>query len=732
MVTRDGFVKILDFGLAKLARRGFESSGGVDRSTVFRLTETGTVLGTIGYMSPEQASGEPADFRSDQFSLGSILYELASGKRAFDRPTAAQTLSAIIETEPEGLAASSSKVPTNLVWIVERCLAKDPQDRYESTRDLARDLAALRDHSSGISVSIEAPSPRRLRMTRAALAVAAAGVVAVATLAYFAGARAQERLDRDAPPPKRSTLTFRRGFVNGARFAPDGQTIVYSASWDGKPSEIFTTRVGSTDSRPLGISPASILAISSKGEMALSLDCAPHRQPCVGTLALAPLAGGAPRPISADVGSADWSPDGRELAATFRTILQYPIGKVLYQNDAFLSSVRVSPGGDLVAFVDHPALDSTWGILTVVDRAGRKKVLTREWARLGSLLWSPTGKEVFFSRWGSNEVRGASLDGRTRSTPWVLGLDDVSREGLFLDTGMYRENYRSVVRALVPGSSEERNLSWLAGSTVADISKDGKTLLLYEEGSNANRPDVEVFTTFLRPTDGSDAVRLGEGRALALSPDGKWALVARPSPRPHLVLLPTGLGQAQALPRGGEQIHVYRVATFFPDGRRILFNAHGDGGSRGLLSYIQDLDGGPPKRFDPGLMVVVSPDGRELAGWGEKAVAIFPADGNGPSRPIKAAGGDETYIQWSADGNAIFARDFDNQQLTIYRLDLKTGRRELWKELGPPDRTGFLFFGPAVLGTGTSITPDGRYYAYTYLTDSSRLVLGEAGPNWWK
>jgi serine/threonine protein kinase len=191
MVTREGLVKILDFGLAKLVPSGLDSDA-TNLPTMTRGTEAGTILGTVSYMSPEQASAEPLDFRSDQFAFGSILYEMVSGKRAFHRQTAAQTLSAIIEAEPEPLARVSPSTPTNLLWIVERCLAKDPEERYGSTKDLARDLATVRDHSSGISVSgVEPPAARRMRLSRWALAVSAAAAVGVAVLTLFAGRRLQ-------------------------------------------------------------------------------------------------------------------------------------------------------------------------------------------------------------------------------------------------------------------------------------------------------------------------------------------------------------------------------------------------------------------------------------------------------------------------------------------------------------------------------------------------------------
>ncbi|HEY7573638.1 MAG TPA: serine/threonine-protein kinase, partial [Thermoanaerobaculia bacterium] len=229
MISRDGYAKILDFGLAKLSETAAE-----DASEVATGTRPGMVMGTVGYMSPEQASGRPVDFRSDQFSLGSILYELATGQRAFRRDTSAETLAAIIREEPRPIAAQNAGIPAPFRWIVERCLSKEPDGRYASTRDLARDLAMVREHLSELGSGETARSD----------AAASAGGLALPTF---------------------QRLSFRRGTILSARFAPDGQTVIYGASWDGEPVRLYSNRPESPESSPLMIPDAEVLSISRSG-----------------------------------------------------------------------------------------------------------------------------------------------------------------------------------------------------------------------------------------------------------------------------------------------------------------------------------------------------------------------------------------------------------------------------------------------------------------------------------
>ena len=397
MVSKDGFVKILDFGLAKLVA---PESGGISAMPTVAKPEThpGSVMGTVAYMSPEQASGQPLDFRSDQFSFGSILYEIASGEKPFQKKTAAETMSAIIREEPKPLGQSAAQVPLPLRWIIERCLAKDPEERYASTRDLARDLRSVREHiseaviSGGIS-SVEAPRPRRLSRVALSAALLVAGVLA--------GVLVDRRLMKTEPPSFRQ-LTFRRGGIQSARFAPDGQTVVYTAAWEGKPLEIFLRRLESPESRPADI-PGELLAVSASGEMAVSL----NRRPLspwarTGRLARVSIGGvSAPREILEDVHWADWSPDGQSLAIVRdmggRNRLEYPVGKTLYETTGWISHPRVSRRGDLVAFCDHSRRWDDGGFVAVVDQAGKRRTISGNFATLQGLAWAPGDEEIWFT-----------------------------------------------------------------------------------------------------------------------------------------------------------------------------------------------------------------------------------------------------------------------------------------------------------------------------------------------
>ncbi len=304
-LTAGGPVKILDFGIALTAPRP-----GPD-ALPLRLTAENALIGTARYMSPEQARGESCDHRSDIFSLGAVLYEMLTGSPAFPGDTAPAALHAILELDPVPLGPLCPAASPQLVRLVHRCLDKEPARRCQSASDLAFHLETLAEvPATGTAPST--PAGRRRGLLRAGTV---AGLLLAA--AFLAGLLVQRHGGRSEPPTFQR-LTFRRGYIHSARFAPDGQTIVYSASWNGSPFELFTTRVDSPESRPLGLPPAYLQAISPRGEMLVSLIRDLDGTP-VGrhTLARVSLAGGAPRPLLEAIRSSwvDWAPDGESLRA---------------------------------------------------------------------------------------------------------------------------------------------------------------------------------------------------------------------------------------------------------------------------------------------------------------------------------------------------------------------------------------------------------------------------------
>ena len=710
MVTKDGLAKILDFGLAKLTHAGEDPGAESRLPTLTRGTEPGVVMGTVGYMSPEQASGRALDFRSDQFSFGSILYEMVTGSTAFARSTAAETLTAIIREEPEHLAAAAPAAPVPLRWIVERCLAKEPQERYGSTRDLARDLASLRDHLSEMSLSAGAAAavaPRRRPWLRA-------GLLALAVLATIAGALLLGKSLGQTPVPSFQRLTFRRGAVTGARFAPDGRTVIYGAAWEGAPIQLYSTRLERPESSRLDLPNADVAAISSTGEMAILLDRPFHYGNVPSTLARVGLAGGAPRPSLQDVRGADWSRDGTTLALvrdlSGKTRLEYPPGKVLYESSpGGLGPPRISPKGDRVAFVDED------GAVAVVDLEGKKKKLSAAWSRLpGGLAWSPSGDEVWFT---ANQggyftpLYAVTLSGRLRVVmrfpAWVT-LFDILPDGRAL---LMLGTPHRYMFARPFGEPAERELSWHDGSDIRGLSADGKTLLFVEQGEKSVG-SFGVGATYLRRTDGSPAVRLGDGWPIGLSADARWAVVLDLENGSQFTLLPTGAGEPRVLKGEGVEYDEGSYVGWFPDGKRLLVTGHES--DRPLRSYVQRLEGGRPVPFGPVGSVChdFSPDGRQIVCDDEKGAFLWVVEG-GERRPIPGLLAGEFVWAWSADGKSLFVQEArgpgkePRRSYKVVELELATGRRRPWMEIGPSDRTG-------IKGGIIGAMVNGGSYAYSY------------------
>ena len=704
MVTRDGLVKILDFGLAKLSSTGSGSGEGSQLPTMTGTTP-GVVVGTVGYMSPEQASGGELDHRSDQFAFGSMLYEMATGRRAFQMKTAIDTLAAILNEEPEPVASINPQVPVPLRWIVERCLAKEPRDRYESTGDLAKDLALVRDRLSEVAASGERAglaSPRRASRTPFLLAALALALVGGA--AFWLGLRRGEH-----PPPSFQRLTFRRGIPTQARFTPDGQNLVCAAAWEGGPHRLYSMRLDSPESRALELPPADLLAISSLGELAILLNVKGQYPPDRhGTLARAPLLGGAPREVLEDVHGADWSPDGKTLAVIRKVgdmrRLEYPIGRKLYEGTVIWSP-RVSPAGDLVAFLEERAGGM---LLRVVDRDGKARTLDDDPAGF-MISWSHKSDEIL-KAW--SKLSAVSRTGRKRilaafPEPLVGSVSDVSRDGHVL---LYLGEFTRRIVGLAPGEAQERELSWLGNSRLAGISDDGKYVLFNDWAKSAGKTGV-----YLRSTDGSSPPVLitEDADGIGLSPDSKWAIVHPEDRTAGFELVPTGPGEKETLSTPGIDT-TESVARFFPAGKRILIESWLPNGR----SYVLDRDGSAPRAITPEGVhsQVLSADGRFLAARdAERKIFLYPIDGGAPTAvPGPPEPGELT--NWSADGRLLYVtEEVSAGRLEIFRRDLASGRREPWKSLGPADLSGILSIEAAIARNGSYVYGYNRFTGNLYL-----------------
>jgi eukaryotic-like serine/threonine-protein kinase len=733
-ITRSGQAKVLDFGLAKYTAEAQSARSGVTSSMptaihADALTSPGMAVGTIAYMSPEQSMGEDLDRRTDLFSLGIVLYEMATGRPPFSGLTSAAVFDAILNRAPLPPSQLNAQLPPKMKEILDKALEKDLKLRYQTASDFRVDLQRLRrqaDSHTSSKVAAHADSgkpdpfatPAKPGLWLVIAMVSSLVVIALIAAAYLLGKR--EGLAASISPPTYHQLTFRGGTIRMARFAPDGKNIVYSAAWEGNPIELLVTRPDSPESRPFGLSKAEVLSISSEGEMAVLLNSHnvdPYIN--VGTLARVPLGGGAPREVLENVQWADWSPDGTNFAVVREfgglSRLEFPIGKVLYQTGGWLSHPRISPKGDVVAFIEHPVRRDDAGSIAVVDLSGTKKILSTGWETAWGLGWSPKGSEVWFSstRLGYGRYLSAvTLSGKERllaREPGTLTLQDVAKDGRVLIT---RDVPRVGMVGLTAGNSKERDLSWLDWSAPKDLSPDGKKLLFTESGEAGG----ENYSTYLRGTDGSPAIRLGDGLSFALSPDERWVLSGLPKPPVQFNLLPTGAGESRELTH--DQIN--RLwARWFPDGKRLLFS--GDEPGKGVRLYIQDLSGAPPKAITSegvnGSLLAISPDGKQVAMVGIDGKPLLLNVDTSDTRPIPGLDAGEAPIAWTGDGRSLFVYRLGEVPATVNRLDLASGHKQLWRQLVPPDVSGVTDISSVL------ITPDGNNYVYEYGRTLSDLYL---------
>jgi Tol biopolymer transport system component len=703
-VTKDGRVKILDFGLAKVT--GERAKAGEATRTVTSTTP-GIVMGTAAYMSPEQARGQAVDHRTDIFSFGCVLCEMLTGERAFTGATHADVTSAILTKEP----VVAGKMPPAVARIVTHCLEKSPEERLQSARDIVFALEGLSQQESGPEAP--ASAPRRIWMPL----LLGASLLACAALAY---------LDfRPAAEVKFHRLTFRRGRIHAARFVPDGHTMVYSAQWEDEPFQVFAVRDDSPESRPLGLPGTGLFGVSSTSQLALALDIRPAT-PFVdeGTLAVAPFSGGAPRSLLNDVRFADWSPDGSQLAIVRETPkawqIELPAGHVLHQNPSggYISDLRFSRDGKHLAFLEHPSGNSA-GYVVVIDRDGREKQLTSNFEGDASgLAWSAKGDEVWFTATkigARRELWAVTLSGRLRrvaSYPVSTYLQDIEPDGRVLLLATLEDRSKIYFRGA--NDARERELSWLDYAIVRDVSPDGKQIMFDESGEGAGA-DASVY---IRGTDGSAAVKLGSGSRGELSADGQWILSIE-SDSHGLIFFPAGTGETKHIPFKDYSIE---RAYLLPGGRELIISATAAG--HGSRIYRLNRDGSALRPITPeGIKLHItgaSPDGKlvpaQYAATGK--YALWPTSGGDPVEAIGLLP-KEAIAGWTADSKFLYTYTPGGLPVRLFRLDFRTGRKELLKEIIPSDRAGVSAAGVV------KVTPDGKAYAYSQVQSLHELQLIE-------
>jgi Tol biopolymer transport system component len=647
------------------------------------------VLGTVGYMSPEQVRGEPAEATSDIFSFGSVLYEMLSGKRAFKRDTAAETMTAVLREDPPELTESGFHGPPGLERMVARCLEKDPQQRFQSASDLAFGIESLSGSgsSSGIGQSgALAPVAKKRSWLRAAMWPAVAlAVVAAGVGGWLAAAKMLEHT-----APEFTQLTFQRGYIANARFTKDGASVIYDGQFDNDPLEIYSVRIGVLQPVKVDIPSAALFAVSTGDEMAVGTAPDYGVNYLMGTLSVVPVSGGAPRPLLKSVSSASYTEDGKEMAATQCTggkcTLEFPLGKKLYESNGYLDGARVSPDGKSVGFLEHPLPGDDRGWVAVVDTAGKVRRLTEQLESVQGLAWTPDGKEVWYTAamtGMSKTLYGVTMAGKVRTIlgmPTAARLRDVGPNGRVL---IAQEENAATISAVDATGKETPHLELYDGSVLGDISPDGKAILFSEVGGSVG----SLYRVVYRKTDGSPPLTLGSGASPRLSPDGQTVAAFELKTPPEVVLYSIGAGETRTLPL--KNLVPMRGLVWFPDGKHLALMGV-EAGKEGR-SYVLDLGSGELKPLGPdGFRVrAVAHDGRRIAGSIAGKAVIFDRETQKVEPAPGIAATDYDY-RWTRDDRGLLVQVRTAGEVVVYRVDVATGKRTLLKTIEEKDRAGLM------------------------------------------
>jgi hypothetical protein len=714
-VTREDRIKLLDFGLAHYTP-GEPSSDLSLTPTRVKMTEPGMVMGTVGYMSPEQVRGQQIDSRSDIFSFGAVLYEMMAGRSAFARETAPETMTAILREEPQELQSAGKNIPPAVALIVQRCLEKKPDLRFQTAQDLAFALQMTSQPGSVSTEAIKSPAIAG-RKTGLWIAVASILLVAGAALAYFWGHSAPE-----IGKVNFRQLTFRRGYVQSAAFAPDGHTIIYSAMLSGGPPRLYITRTDSLESTPLDLPSAELLSLSQNSEMAILLS--PRYEGNwvrSGILARVPMSGGAPREILENVIDADFVPDGTNFIVSHMVgasqRLESPIGKVLYETNGWINCPRISRAGK-IAFLDHPIFGDDRGFVALLEN-GKITHISREYSSIDGLAWSPNGNELWFTGSHDNEdhevwaLKPGSPERILLRAPTRVRLNAIDQNGEALITS---GEWGAEIGGVLAGDTHERDLSWYGDEDLGGISDDGATIAATQlsQGAGAN------YQTYFRRVDGSATVLLGPGSAVGISPDGKSILSLLPSGRQNqLLVYPTGPGEIKKFDLGNLEFSGSNnyVTGWTADGRLVGFLGKEPG--KPQFAYTYNFAKGETKALTDKetLAASISPDGKSLVAVFGDGHSVMDAVFGGNPQPVPGMQSGDYPLQWEKSGQALFVWD-RSFPAEVFRIDLATGKRELWKNIVPADPIGVLY-GRVILA------PDGNHYAYRYRRILNRLYLAE-------